>query len=178
MEQNAVTFSGNDDMKIKMYSPIIAGLLALFCASCAHASQEGTQAPGFSLRDMTGSAITLEQFKGKVVFLDFWAPWCIPCRDELPELDSFYRKFQHEGFIVIGIAVDASAEGVAKFLQKVPVSFPVLVDPKGTVAEAYRLVNLPTGYLIGRDGVIRHRHAGSGREIMQTYEKEITELLK
>jgi peroxiredoxin len=165
-------------MKIKMYSPIIAGWLVFFCASFAYAGQEGTQAPGFSLMDMTGGAITLEQFKGKVVFLDFWAPWCIPCRDELPELDSFYRKFQHEGFIVIGIAVDASTEGVAKFLQKVPVSFPVLVDSKGTVAEAYRLVNMPTGYLIGRDGIIRHSYKGFGKELLPRYEKELSELLK
>jgi peroxiredoxin len=157
---------------------IVAFCAALFCSSFAYAAQEGRQAPVFSLRDVTGGTVTLEQFKGKVVFLDFWAPWCIPCRDELPELDRLYKKFQHEGFIVIGIAVDASTEGVAKFLQKAPVSFPVLMDTHSTVAEAYRLVNMPTGYLIGRDGIMRHIYKGFEKDLLPLYEKEFSELLK
>jgi peroxiredoxin len=165
-------------MKIKTHSLIITCWLALFCASFAHAAQEGTQAPGFSLRDLNGETVTLEQFKGKVVFLNFWAPWCIPCRDELPELDRLYKKFQHEGFIIIGIAVDASAEGVGKFLQKAPVSFLILMDSSGTVSESFRLVNMPTGYLIGRDGVIRHIHKGFGKDALAIYEKEVMELIK
>jgi peroxiredoxin len=164
-------------MKIKSYYLIIACWLALYGPSIAQASQEGTPAPVFSLRDQTGGTITLEQFKGKVVLLDFWTPWCIPCREELPELDRLYKKFQHEGFIVVGIAVDASTEGVAKFLQKVPVSFPVLMDIKSTVAESYRLVNMPTGYLIGRNGVIRHTYKGFEKDLLPQYEKNITQLL-
>jgi len=164
-------------MKIRVHSQIIVWWLALFCASFAHAAHEGTRAPGFSLRDLTGETITLEQLKGKVVFLDFWAPWCIPCRDELPELDGLYKKFQKKGLLVLGIAVDASAEGVAKFMQKVPVSFPMLMDTHGTVAESYRLVNMPTGYLIGRDGVIGHIYRGFGKDLLTLYEKDITELL-
>jgi peroxiredoxin len=165
-------------MKIKMYSHIIAGLLALFCASFAYATQEGTQAPGFSLIDLTGGTITLEQFKGKVVFLDFWAPWCIPCKEELPALDLLYKKFQWDGFIVIGIAVDVSMEKITKFLRKSPVSFPILMDSQGTVAESYRLINMPTGYLIGRDGIVRYRHLGYGKELLLQYEKEISELVR
>jgi peroxiredoxin len=160
------------------FARIVAFCTALFCSCFAYAAQEGGQAPGFSLRDVTGGTVTLEQFKGKVVFLDFWAPWCIPCRDELPELDRLYRKFQHEGFIVVGIAVDDSTEGVSKFLQKFPVSFPVLMDSGGSVAEDYRLSHLPTGYLIGRDGIIRHRHPAYSRDFLKIYEQEIAELLK
>lgn len=165
-------------MKIKTPSLIFTCWLALLCASAAYAAQEGAQAPGFNLRDLTGGTITLEQFKGKVVFLDFWAPWCVPCRDELPELERLYKKYENKGFIVVGIAVDASTEGVTKFLQKVPVSFPVLLDTKGTVAEAYRLVNMPTAYLIGRDGVMRHVYKGFGKDLLTLYENKISELLE
>jgi peroxiredoxin len=164
-------------MRIKSYSMIIVFWMAMCWASFVHAAQEGRLAPGFNLRDLKGDTITLEQFKGKVVFLDFWAPWCIPCKEELPELDKLYMKFQREGFIVIGIAVDATSEGVAKFLQKVPISFPILLDTKGTVAESYRLVNMPTGYLIGRDGVIHHTYKGFGKDLLMLYEQEISELL-
>jgi peroxiredoxin len=165
-------------MKTKLYALILACWMAIFSGSFAYAAQEGTRAPGFGIMDLTGNTVTFEQFKGKVVFLDFWAPWCIPCKDELPELDLLYKKFQNEGFIVIGIAVDASSEGVAKFLQKTKISFPILLDTLGTVAESYRLVNMPTGYLIGRDGIIRYRHLGYGKELLLQYEKEINELVK
>jgi peroxiredoxin len=171
-------FYGNERMKIKSHSLILACWMATVCGSFAHAAQEGTQAPGFSLRDLKGDTITLEQFKGKIVFLDFWAPWCVPCRDEFPALESLYRKFQSEGFIVVGIAVDASTEGVAKFLKKAPVSFPVLIDSNGTVAESYRLINMPTAYIIGRDGIVRYRHLGYGKELLLKYEKEIGELAR
>jgi peroxiredoxin len=167
-----------DNMKRKTPKLIIACWLVLYSASITYAAQEGTRAPDFRLSDLTGRTIALEQFRGKVVFLDFWAPWCIPCRDELPELDRFYMKFQDEGFIVVGIAVDASPEGVTKFLQKVPVSFPVLLDVKGGAAESYRLVNMPTGYLIGRDGIIRHIYKGYGKDRLLHYETNISDLLK
>jgi peroxiredoxin len=163
-------------MKINIHSLIIVCWLTLFAV--AFADQEGTQAPGFNLRDLKGNAVTLGQYTGKVVLLAFWAPWCVPCRDELPELDQLYKKYGTKGFSVVGIAEDASTEMVTNFLKKVPVSFPMVIDQSHDAAEAYRLSNLPSGYLIARDGVIRFRHAGSGKEITQTYEKEITELLK
>jgi peroxiredoxin len=178
MKWDATMLYGIKGMKIKSHSLILACSMVIFCGSFAHAAQEGTQAPGFSLRDLKGDAITLEQFRGKVVFLAFWAPWCIPCRDEFPALDSLYKKFQNEGFIVVGIAVDASTEGVAKFLRKAPVSFPVLIDSNSTVAESYRLINMPTAYIIGRDGIVRYRHLGYGKELLLQYEKEISELVK
>ena len=144
----------------------------------AFAAQEGTQAPGFNLRDLKGNVITLEQYTGKVVLLVFWAPWCVPCRDELPELDRLYKKFGDKGFIVAGIAEDASTEMVTNFLIKVPISFPMVIDRSHDAAEAYRLSNLPSGYLIARDGVVERRYRGSGRDMISWYEKDIEDLLK
>jgi peroxiredoxin len=157
---------------------IVAFCAALFCSSFAYAAQEGRQAPVFSLRDVTGGTVTLEQFKGKVVFLDFWAPWCIPCRDELPELDRLYQKYRDSGFVVIGISVDTSADRVTTFMKKRPVGFPVVIDTQGAVAEAYRISGLPAGFLIDRDGVIMRTYRGSGKELISRSETDIADLLK
>jgi peroxiredoxin len=147
-------------------------------AAVAFAAQEGTQAPGFNLRDLKGNVITLEQYTGKVVLLVFWAPWCVPCRDELPELDRLYKKYGTKGLIIVGIAEDASTEMVVNFLEKVSVSFPLVIDRSHDAAEAYRLSNLPSGYLIARDGVVERRYRGSGRDMISWYEKDIEDLLK
>jgi len=153
-------------------------LLLALRPSCAQAGQVGNAAPDFSLQDVSGKTFTLQQFKGKVLFLDFWAPWCDPCREELPSLDALYRKYGGDGLAVVGIDIDPSEKLVSEFLQKVPVSFTVLVDRKGALRKEYRIRTLPTAYIIGKDGVVRYMRMGYGKEYVQMYEKEIAELLK
>ncbi len=143
----------------------------------ADAVQVGQPAPAFSLKDMKGNVVTLESFKGKVVFLDFWAPWCQSCREELPDIDALHKKYSSRGFTVLSICIERSASMVNKYLQKKPVSFPVLVDTKGEVADTYRFPGLPASFLVGKDGVIRHKHIGYGKEFLNIYEQEITDLL-
>ena len=165
-------------MRSRAFVRIVSFCAALFCSSFAYAAQQGKQAPGFSLRDVTGGTITLEQFKGKVVFLDFWASWCVSCRDELSELDRLYQKYRDSGFVVIGISVDASADRVAAFMKKRPVGYPVVIDTQGAVAEAYHISGLPAGFLINRDGVIMRTCRGSGKEFISRSETDIADLLK
>jgi peroxiredoxin len=153
-------------------------LFLLLFPLAADSAQVGQPAPAISLKDMKGNIVTLESFKGKVVFLDFWAPWCIPCKEELPELDRLYKKYWKDGFEVVGICLDTPQERVTRFLQKVHVTFQILIDKKGDAAEAYRFSGVPAGFLIGRDGAIKHKHMGFGREFLPLFEKEITELLK
>lgn len=155
---------------------VIFSLLILFPV-VSYPGQIGSAAPAFRLPNVNGNTVTLDQFKGTVVFLDFWAPWCIPCRDELPALEGLHKKFVKDGFQVIGISVDDSQKDVEAFLHKVPVSFPILLD-KGDVNEAYRVTGLPTGVIVGRDGIIQYVHRGFGKEFVPIYEKEIKELLK
>ena len=157
---------------------MLTRLLALTLPVGANAVQVGTLAPDFNLTDLNGNTVTLKQFRGKVVFLDFWAPWCDPCREELPALDALYKKYHNDGLEVIGIDIDASEKLVAEFLQKIPVAFTVLIDKKGIIRRAYSFRMLPTAFIIGRDGVIRNVHMGFGKEFLQMYEKEIAELLK
>jgi peroxiredoxin len=157
---------------------IVTLLLVLTRPVFAYASLVGSSAPDFSLVDVNGKAVTLKQFKGKVVFLDFWAPWCDICREELPALDALYKKYSNEGLEIIGIDVDPSEKRVAEFLQKLPVTFTVLIDNKGILRRGYNFRTLPTAFIIGKDGVIRYVHLGFGKEFLQMYEKEIDELLK
>ncbi len=157
---------------------ILSLLLALALPVLANAGQVGTSAPDFSLAEVNGKAVTLKQFRGKVVFLDFWAPWCDPCQEEFPSLDALYRKYSSDGLEVIGISIDPSEKLVAEFLQKVPVAFTVLIDKKSVIRREYNFRTLPTAFIIGKDGVIRYVHMGFGREFLQMYEQEIVELLK
>jgi peroxiredoxin len=152
-------------------------LITYLLHGAVHAEQSAQLAPAFMLTDLSGTVLTGEQFRGKVLFLAFWAPWCIPCKEELPELDSLYRKYRNDGLAVIGICEDAAEPAVATFLRKAPVSFSIALDPGGSVAEAYRLSNLPSGYLIDRDGMIKHRYRGFNKNFVQTYENDILELL-
>ena len=153
-------------------------LLLIMLPAFAYSSQAGTVAPDFSLGDLSGKPFTLKQFKGKVVFLDFWAPWCDPCREELPVLDALYKKYGKEGLEVIGVDIDDSEKRAAEFFQKVPVTLTILIDRKAAVRRDYRIRTLPTAFIVGKDGVIRYVHMGFGKEFLQMYEKEIVELLK
>ncbi len=157
---------------------VLTILLALTLPVGATAGQVGTSAPDFSLTDLKGNVVTLKQFRGKVVFLDFWVPWCDPCREELPALDALYKKYRNDGLEVIGIDIDSSEKLVAEFLQKIPVTFTVLIDKKGVIRREYNFRTLPTTFVIGRDGVIRYVHMGFGKEFLVMYEKEIDELSK
>lgn len=158
---------------------IITILFLLFLVPIrCYSEQIGTIAPAFSLVDLNGRVVMLEQFKGKVVFLAFWAPWCIPCRQEMPELDELYKKFHNEGLEVIGISIDASEKNVAAFLKKVPLGFHVVIDKKNAVSDAYRVSSLPTGFIIGRHCTIHRVYKGFSAEFLPIYEKEIETLLK
>ncbi|HYA86432.1 MAG TPA: TlpA disulfide reductase family protein, partial [Nitrospirota bacterium] len=108
----------------------------------------------------------------------FWAPWCDQCREELPALDALYKKYSTDGLEVIGIGIDTTESQVTEFLQKAPVTFTVLIDENSKSRRAYSFRTLPTAFLIGRDGVIRYMHLGYGKDSVQSYEKEIEDLLK
>lgn len=144
----------------------------------AFSEQIASPAPAFELTDTNGRTISLEKLRGKVVLLNFWAPWCVSCREELPELETLYMRYNETGFEVIGICVDAPGSTLTRFLQKFSLTFPILTDPTGKTADAYRLTELPTSFIIGRDGVVRYLHKGYRKESLPVYRKEIDELLK
>jgi peroxiredoxin len=157
---------------------MISMLFLNLLAGNSLAEQAVSPAPAFALKDLHGSRVSLDQYRGKVLFIAFWAPWCFSCREEFPELDRLQRKYQNDGFEVLGLCEDTTELAASLFLKNVPVSFTIAVDPRRSVAEAYRLTNLPSGYLIDRAGMIRFRYRGFDKTAVRTYEEDIRSLLQ
>jgi cytochrome c biogenesis protein CcmG/thiol:disulfide interchange protein DsbE len=120
----------------------------------------GTPAPDFSLSNLEGKEVKLSQFKGKVVLLNFWASWCVPCRSEMPAIELLHREFKDKGLIVLGIDEEESQKQ-ATFLQKFGFSFASLVEPKKQVSNLYSIGGIPTTVLIDQQGRIKAYDQGS-----------------
>src|SRR6185295_17908443 len=120
----------------------------------------GTAAPAFSLKSPDGREVTLESLRGRIVILDFWGTWCVPCRNTMPVLERLHRKFQDRGVTILGVAVADKESDPTAFMKRFGYTYPLLLsgDP---VAESYRAVMLPTLYLIGKDGRILHAESGA-----------------
>jgi peroxiredoxin len=119
------------------------------------------EAPGFSLPDLTGKMIRLEDFRGKVVFLNFFATWCVPCREEMPAMERLHRMYREKGLVVLAVDIRESAKDVRGFVQELKLTYPALLDEDGSVAYTYGIRPVPATYLIGRDGKMRWRAFGS-----------------
>jgi peroxiredoxin len=120
-------------------------------------------APDFTLPTTDGQQVSLQQYRGKVVFLNFWATWCIPCREEMPALERLHQTYQTQDLAIISIDLKESADQVKVFFQKHSLSFPALLDQNGSVFRDYLVAGMPTTYLIGRDGTMLARGVG-GRD--------------
>lgn len=117
------------------------------------APRQRLPAPLFELSDSQGQTISLENYRGQVVLLNFWATFCKPCRDEMPAIAALEKAFSEQGLVVLAIAVDrGSPKAVQKFIQQYAIGFGVPLDPDGSVRNAYEIEALPTSYLIGKDG--------------------------
>jgi peroxiredoxin len=136
----------------------------------------GKAAPDFTLPSIDGQQVSLQQYRGKVVFLNFWATWCIPCREEMPGLEQLHQKYQSEGLVVLAIDLKESAEQVKTFFQKHGLSFPSLLDQQGSVFRDYLVAGMPTTYLIGRDGKLFARGIG-GRDWTRAEAQELIRTL-
>jgi peroxiredoxin len=120
-------------------------------------------APDFNLPNIDGQQVSLQQYRGKVVFLNFWATWCIPCREEMPALERLHQTYHTRDLAIISIDLKESADQVKTFFQKHSLSFPALLDQNGSVFRDYLVAGMPTTYLINRDGTLLARGVG-GRD--------------
>jgi thiol-disulfide isomerase/thioredoxin len=118
-------------------------------------------APDFNLTDVHGARLTLRNYQGKVVLLDFFATWCGPCRMEIPGLVALQQKYRDQGLRVVGITVEDAAPSVRKFYQIVPLNYPVAMADEKTPALYGGIEGLPTTFLIGRDGRVYARLVGA-----------------
>jgi peroxiredoxin len=122
--------------------------------------EPGNTAPTFELETADGTPVGLKDHLGDVVLLNFWATWCAPCRIEMPLLESTFRSLEDQGFVVLGIDFDESADLVNGFRDELGLSFPLLLDPGGEVQELYRVRGYPTTVILDREGRILNYHIG------------------
>ncbi len=140
--------------------------------------KESVEAPDFTLPDGTGKAVRLKDFRGKVVILNFFATWCVPCREEMPSMDWLYRAYKDKGLTVLAVDVREGAKAVQAFAKELNLSFPMLLDRDGSVAHAYGVRPLPATYLVGRDGKVMWRALGSREWSSATARQYFSSLLE
>jgi peroxiredoxin len=146
--------------------------------SASSAIAPTTPAPDFSLHAMSGPNMRLKDQRGRVVMVNFWATWCAPCRQEMPQLNRLYEKYRSSGFVLLGVNVDEDSSKAAEVAAKLGITFPVLLDADKSVSKLYDLSTMPSTVLIDRDGKVRYVHRGYLAGYEDAYEKQIRELLK
>ena len=135
-------------------------LLSLLAASPAFALEPGNAVPKLSAPGRDGKPVTLDQFRGQVVYVDFWASWCAPCHEAMPALDTLYRRYRERGFVVLGVNVDSDRIPAQRMLDRIAPSFPAVFDPQGEWPQAFGLRVMPSAYLIDAKGMIRYIKSG------------------
>jgi peroxiredoxin len=120
----------------------------------------GSPAPQFSLASREGKDVSLTQYQGQVVMINFWASWCGPCRQEMPLLESIYKKYNKLGFTLLGVNVEPDSKAAIDWLKETPVSFPILFDKDSKVSKLYDVAGMPSTVIIDRSGKVRVLHRG------------------
>ena len=149
-----------------MRNPIAVIAAVLVLSAPALAGAAGAVAAQFSLAARGGQNVSLAQYKGQVVMLNFWASWCGPCRQEMPLLESIYKKYNKLGFTMLGVNVEPDSQAANEWLKATPVSFPILYDTESKVSKLYDVAGMPTSVIIDRAGKVRliHRSYRPGDE--------------
>ncbi len=155
--------------------PALLGWLAMQSAAFA---LEGAPAPDFTLKSLSGENLRLSEFRGEVVMINFWATWCGPCRQELPELEALHRQYGQRGFRLLGVNIDDDRQRAVDMAKTLGVSFPVLFDTRKEVSRLYGVHAMPMTLLVDRDGEGRHVHLGYRRGYERTYLEQLRALLR
>lgn len=140
----------------------LALLLALALPASAQELKPwtGGATPALELSDMQGAKHRLADYRGKVVLVNFWATWCVPCRDEMPSIERLRSSLDNRRFAVLAVNLAEPESRIQKFLDAVRLNFPVLLDRDAKIARAWQAKMLPATYIVGPDGRIRYRHLG------------------
>lgn len=159
-------------------------LIIFFALSCDKAKVSGSAAPGekapnFTLSDLKGDAIRLSDYNGKVVMLEFWATWCLPCKDAIPDMNALYEKYKDKGFVLFGISMDVTGDfraNVGPFAKEHSIRYPILHDT-ANINAMYGVYSIPTTVIIDRQGNVKSVHAGFNSYLGAKLSKEIETLL-
>ena len=138
-----------------------------------------TTPPNFTLKNLSGQTVSLSDYRGKYVFLNFWATWCFPCREEMPSMDSLYKKFRSNRFEMLAVALDRQGERMVKpFVKNFGFSFPILLDAENQTTEIFGVVSIPATFILNPEGEIVEAVHGSRDWSKEEVFKFFEDLLK
>ena len=157
--------------------PVLIVITFLFQFLSGTVSAEFTQAPDIQLQTDSGTK-QLSHYKGKAVYLDFWASWCKPCKRSFPWLNEIQHMYKEQGFEVLAVNLDEDRKKADKFLFQMPANFLIAFDPEGKTADSFQVIGMPSSFLIDRQGFIRERHTGFRVKSIRKKEFAIEKLLK
>lgn len=156
-------------------------LVVVFSAVTSMAGMINEKAPAIVLQDLTGKTVTLDSLKGQVVFVDFWASWCGPCKQEFPEINKFISKYTDKDAVVLAVNIDKNRSHAEEFLSKIPnlsKKVWVVLDVDASVVASYNARLMPTSFIIDKTGVVRFIHFGYNESDSSKWASEIDGLLK
>lgn len=150
--------------------------VAALAFTSAASAGDAELAPPFRLPSLTGEQVDLASLRGKVVLVNFWASWCPPCREELPELERISREYRDKGVEIVGINIDQEKENALRFVKRFSLTYTILFDENFKVVEEYRAKAMPTSYLIDRDGRVSQVFHGYSKKKLPKMEAAIASL--
>jgi len=158
-------------------SSVALGWVLLLFAPMGNAELATGKAPDFTLKSVRGDNLKLSEHRGEVVMVNFWGTWCTPCREQMPVLNELYLKYRDAGFTLWTVNVDQNMAKTKKWLREVQVTFPVLFDGTNDVSKRYKVDDMPSTYLIDRDGNLRYVYRGYSPGNADEYQQQVRELM-
>jgi len=136
------------------------------------------ETPNFTLKSLKGDNIKLSEHRGEVILLNFWATWCDKCKEGMPVLNDIYLKYRDKGFSVFSINADKDRNKVSKWLRGMQIAYPILFDDTHETSKQYEVEDMPTTYILDRDGHLRYVHKGYPDGYEDDFQKQVRELME
>ncbi len=135
-------------------------------------------AVSFFATPLLADDLDLTHYRGKVVYIDFWASWCGPCRESFPWMNKVLAKYKKEGLVIVAVNLDQDRKDAQNFLKKIPADFPILYNPDASLAEKYHIIGVPSALIFDRQGKLIHQHPGFNAKRSIEYEQVIQAALQ